>query len=116
LQISSESHKYFHTVERRNVSFTYYCTGNAFNRWGVDGHDISNFPFLMHHKSHSSSGCVNNFTLTLYDVKLNYSKAYTAYPSMSKHFNKTGINMTFHLSKWSILVNTFILDGTYVYT
>ena len=95
------SHKYFRTVEGRSVSFTYHCTGSAFNQWGVDGYDISNNPFYNYNfeESNSSLGCVNNFTLTLHDVTLHYSKAYTAYPSISKHFNKNGVNTTFYLSK-----------------
>ena len=98
---AAKSHKYVHTVEGRTVSFTYHCTGKAFNRWGVDGYDISNNPLHRYNfeEINSSVGCVNSFTLTLYDVTLHYSKAYTAYPSMSKQFNKDGVNTTFYLSK-----------------
>ena len=94
----AESHHQRHTVEGRNVSFSYRCTGiNVSNWWGVDGFEIS-YP-VKFNKSNSSFGCVNTLTLTLYDVSLDYSNAYTAYPSTSTHFNPTGINVTVYLSE-----------------
>ena len=104
LQGGAESHHQCHTVEGRNVSFSYRCTGiNVSNWWGVDGCEISTYP-VKFDENISSFGCDNTLTLTLYDVSLNYSNAYTAYPSTSTHFNTTGINVTVHLSKLSSLV------------
>ena len=107
----AESHHQCHTVEGRNVSFTYRCTGISVNNWwGVDGYEISTYPPLKFDESNSSYGCVNTLTLTLYDVTLYYSNVYTAYPSTSTKFSTTGINLTVHLSELNCLVNvcTFI--------
>lgn len=101
----AESHHECHTVEGRNVSFSFRCTGiDVINWWGVHGYEISMYP-IKFDKSNSSSGCINNLTLTLYDVTLDYSYPYTAYPSTNEHFSTTGINLTVHLSELNIPIH-----------
>ena len=101
---SVESHHECHTVEGRIISFTYRCTGNdVLNWWGVGGYEISMYP-IKFDESNSSFGCISSLTLTLYDVTLDYSNAYTAYPSTNTHFSITGVNLTVLLSK----LNTYI--------
>ena len=106
------SHHECHTVEGRTVSFSYRCTGiDVINWWGVDGHKISTYPFKFD-ESNSSFGCKNHLTLTLYDVTLDYSNTYTAYPSTSTHFSITGINLTFHLSELNTYMYSFVNVST----
>ena len=94
-----ESHHYYHTVEGREVTFSYNCTGaNVINHWGVDGHSISQYP-INFNLSNSSVDCINTLKLTLYDVTLDYPTVYTAYPSSAERFNITGVHITAHLSE-----------------
>ena len=77
-------HHYYHTVEGRDVTFLYKCTGaNIINHWGVDECSISEYP-LNFSLSNSSVDCVNTLKLTLYDVTLDHPTIYTAYPSSAK--------------------------------
>ena len=98
LPVSLENNHHYHTVEGNEVTFSYKCTGNnVINWWGVGGCPISSpIKFDM---TNSSEDCVNTLNLTLHDVMLDYSGAYTAYPSTSKQFSTTGINVTTHLSE-----------------
>ena len=97
-----ENHHYYHTVEGREVTFSYKCSGaNVINHWGVDGHSISQdlSNTLNFSLSSSSVHCVNTLNLTLYNVNLEYPTVYTAYPSSSERFSTTGLNITAHLSE-----------------
>jgi len=104
-----DNFRHYHTIEGRKVTFSYGCYGtNVFNRWGVDKHPLSEYPppnSFDFDETNSSVGCVNTFTLTLYHVKLNYTRYYTAYPSKSNEFSTTGINSTVHLSEYKYLHN-----------
>ena len=102
LPSSLESHHFYDTVEGREVTFSYRCTGaHVINYWGVYGRSISQDPpnALNFDLSNSSVDCVNTLNLTLYDVTLDYPTAYTAYPSSSERFSTAGVNITAHLSK-----------------
>ena len=106
----AESHHECHTVEERTVSFTYRCTGiDVINWWGVDGYEISTYP-IKFNESNSSFGCISSLTLTLYNVTLDYSNAYTAYPSTNTQFSITGVNLTVHLSE----LNTYVYVHSFV--
>ena len=97
-----ESHHYYHTVEGRNVTFSYKSTGaNVINHWGVEGRSISKDPpsGVNFNLSNSSVNCVNTLNLALYDVKLDYPTIYTAYPSSAEQFNITGVHITAHLGE-----------------
>ena len=106
----AESHHECHTVEGRNISFTYRCTGiDVINWWGVDGYEISTYQ-IKFDESNSSFGCISSLTLTLYNVTLDYSNAYTAYPSTNTQFSITGVNLTVHLSELNayVYVHSFV--------
>lgn len=93
--------QYFHTVEGRDVTFSYQCTGNnVINWWGVGNCDISFYRDTINYdKGNSLVDCVNTLNLTLHDVTLNYPKSFTAYPSISERFRTTGTHVTAHLCK-----------------
>lgn len=96
-QNTSEHH--CHTVEGENVTFSYRCSGaNVVNWWGVHGCAISPNAFSFT-ESQSSVDCVNTLALTLHNVMVNYSQAFTAYPSTNDLFSAAGIHTTFHLSE-----------------
>ena len=93
----------YHTVEGLNVTFTYDCYGSiADNWWAVDGYPISRHsaPNTYDYKKELSyEKCINILTLILYNVRMNYTNNYSAYPSRSGTFNRTGLRAIAHLSE-----------------
>lgn len=97
LPFGLELHHYYHTVEGRDVTFSYKCKGaDVFNHWGVDGRSISEYP-LKFSLSNSLVDCVNTLKLTLNNVTLEYPTTYTAYPNSVERFNITEVHITAHL-------------------
>ena len=93
----------YHAVEGFNVTFSYDCCGSIVsNWWEVDGYPISYHypPYTYDYKKEiSSQNGINILTLILYNVRMNYTNKYTAYPSRSEMFNNSGIKATAHLSE-----------------
>ena len=98
----------YHAVEGFTVSFQYNCYGTGVvNWWAVDEFPITyhNPPYPYDYKTElSSTDCINTLSLILYNVRLNYTNSFTAFPSKSKVFNDTGISKTAHLSKYILSI------------